>query len=152
EREARFVTNHGAGALYAVNAHAATIAQLTAEIAKMEGVSGAWTAADYASLGLPQPADNALVADAMFEARPGFAFGDGATGEPGPAPPPYLGNHGHRPISPDNPPLFVAPGPTIRLGIQLPLIRSRDVAPTVAASLGVRLPDVEGVTLDAALR
>src|SRR5439155_18051796 len=92
EREARFVMNHGAGALYALDGDARAIAQLAAEIATMEGVSGAWTAAAYAGLGLPTPADNPFVADAMFEATPGYAFGDGAAGEEEHGAPKYLGN------------------------------------------------------------
>jgi predicted AlkP superfamily pyrophosphatase or phosphodiesterase len=151
DREARFVMNHGAGALYSLDGDAKTVAQLTAEIATMEGVSGAWTAKDYAMLGLPQPADNALMADAMFEAAPGFAFGDLADGEEEHGAPKYLGNHGQRPIYPDNQALFVAAGPAIRSGVTLPVIRSRDVAPTVAAAVGVRFGAIEGVALDAAL-
>ena len=151
EREARFVMNHGAGALYALEAGPLAVTQLTAEIAKMEGVSGAWTSAAFGDLGLPAPSDNALVADAMFEALPGYAFGDDAGAETHGAPK-YLGNHGQRAIYPDNHALFLAAGPTIRAGVQLATIRSRDVAPTVAASLGVRMDGIEGTALQAALR
>jgi predicted AlkP superfamily pyrophosphatase or phosphodiesterase len=152
EREARFVMNHGAGALYALDGDARAITQLAAEIATMEGVSGAWTAGEYAGLGLPTPADNPFVADAMFEATPGYAFGDDAAGEEEHGTPKYLGNHGQRPIYADNQALFVAAGPTIRRGVQLPMIRSRDVAPTVATSLGLRFEGIEGLALAAALR
>jgi predicted AlkP superfamily pyrophosphatase or phosphodiesterase len=151
EREARFVTNHGAGGLYALEADATALVQLAAEIAKLEGVSGVWTAAQYASLGLPTPAEHPLVADVMFEAAPGFAFGDEASGDEEHGAPKYLGNHGQRAIYADNAALFVAAGPTIRRGARLPIIRSRDVAPTIAASLGVRLEGIEGATLDQAL-
>lgn len=151
-REARFVMNHGAGALYALDGDPATVAQLAAEIAKMEGVSGVWASAQYGAVGLPAPSDNALVADVMFEATPGYSFGDTDTGEDEHGAPKYLGTHGQRGIYPDNNALFVAAGPAIRAGVALPLIRSRDVAPTVAATLGLRLGPVEGVTLDAALR
>ena len=150
DREARFVTNHGAGGLYALEADRGTIVQLTAEIAKMTGVSGAWTSAEYDTLGLPVPADNGLVADAMFEAEPGYAFGeDGGAEEYGA--PKYLGNHGQRGMYPDNHALFVAAGPAIRRGVQLAVIRSRDVAPTVAAALGLGMPDIEGIALASAL-
>ena len=152
EREARFVTNHGAGGLYALGGDATALAQLAAEIAKLEGVSGMWTPAQYASLGLPTPAEHPLVADVMFEAAPGFAFGDEATGEDEHGAPKYLGNHGQRAIYADNAALFIAAGPTIRRGARLPIIRSRDVAPTIAASLGVRLEGIEGVTLEEILR
>jgi predicted AlkP superfamily pyrophosphatase or phosphodiesterase len=151
-REARFVMNHGAGALYGLGATGAAIAQLTAEIAKMDGVSAAWTAHEYATLGLPQPSENALVADAMFEATPGFSFGDMAEGDDEYGAPKYLGTHGQRGnVYADNHALFVAAGPAIRKGVELPGIRSRDVAPTVAAAVGVPMPDIEGVAATSAL-
>jgi len=88
----------------------------------------------------------------MFEATPGYAFGDDGAGDEEHGPPKYLGNHGQRPIYADNHALFVAAGPTIRRGVQLPMIRSRDVAPTVATSLGLRFEGIEGLALAAALQ
>ena len=117
----------------------------------MEGVSGAWTASNFEALGLPTPAENALMGDAMFEAAPGYAFGDLADGVEEHGPPKYLGNHGQRAFYPDNHALFVAAGPTIRRGVQLPVIRSRDIAPTVAVALGVGMEGVEGRRLDSIL-
>jgi len=151
ERLVRFVMNHGAGALYALESDAAALAQLAAEIARMEGVSAAWPSSEYAELGLPMPADNPLVADVMFEAAPGYSFGDTETGHDEHAAPKYLGTHGQRGSYPDNAALFIAAGPRFRSGVTLGTIRSRDVAPTIAAAAGLRLPAVEGVTLDAAL-
>jgi hypothetical protein len=145
------VMNHGAGALYALESDAAALAQLAAEIARMEGVSAAWPSSEYAELGLPMPADNPLVADVMFEAAPGYSFGDTETGHDEHAAPKYLGTHGQRGSYPDNAALFIAAGPRFRSGVTLGTIRSRDVAPTIAAAAGLRLPAVEGVTLDAAL-
>ena len=52
----------------------------------------------------------------------------------------------------DNHALFVASGPTIRDGVRLPVIRSRDVAPTVAATLGLPFEGIEGAIVSAALR
>src|SRR5439155_846176 len=129
-REAGLVTNHGAGARYALDGDAGSIGQLTGEIAKMEGVSGAWTASNFEALGLPTPAENALMGDAMFEAAPGYAFGDLADGVEEHGPPKYLRNHGQRAFYPDNHALFVAARHTIRRGVQLPVIRSRDIPPT----------------------
>src|SRR5229473_3414119 len=81
QREARFVMNHGAGALYRLDADPAALAQLAREIAAMEGVSGTWPASEYGSLGLPSPATHHQVADVMFEAAPGYSFGDAAGGD-----------------------------------------------------------------------
>lgn len=149
--EVRFVMNHGAGALYALEADAGAVGQLAAEIARMEGVSAAWPSRDYAALGLPVPADNPHVADVMFEAAPGYCFGDADAGDDEHGAPKYRGTHGQRGTYADNAALFIGAGPGFRSGVRLGTIRSRDVAPTLAAVLGVRLPAVEGGVLDAAL-
>lgn len=148
--EARFVMNHGAGALYRLDADPAAVNDLAREIAKMEGVSGVWTSAEYAALGLPAPGDHPQVADVMFEAAPGYAFGDVAIGDDEHGPPKYLGTHGQRPTYADNAALFLAAGAGIRRGIESPPIRSRDVAPTVAQTLGLRMGEVEGAVLEQA--
>jgi len=167
QREARFVMNHGAGALYRLEADDAALAQLAREIATMEGVSASWPAAEYASLGLPAPADNHRVADVMFEAAPGYSFGDGAGGdgaggdgsggdgaaggEDEHGPPKYLGTHGQRGLYPDNAAFFLAAGAGVGRDVALGRIRSRDVGPTVAATLGLRMEAIEGAVLDRAL-
>jgi predicted AlkP superfamily pyrophosphatase or phosphodiesterase len=150
-REARFVMNHGAGALYALEGDASAVAQCADEIARMEGVSAAWSAHEYEALGLPTPEANPLVADVMFEAAPGYSFGDPDAGDDEHGAPKYRGTHGQRGSYADNAALFIAAGPAFRSGVELPIIRSRDVAPTIAAAAGLRLPPVEGVTLDNAL-
>ncbi|MGH7420011.1 MAG: alkaline phosphatase family protein [Candidatus Rokuibacteriota bacterium] len=151
QREARFVMNHGAGALYGLDADPGALEQLAREIAAMEGVSGMWPAAEYAALGLPAPADHRQVADVMFEAAPGYSYGDVADGAEEHGPPKYLGTHGQRPVYADNAAFFLAAGAGVRRGVQLGGIRSRDVAPTVAAALGLRMEAVEGTLLDRAL-
>jgi predicted AlkP superfamily pyrophosphatase or phosphodiesterase len=149
--DARFVMNHGAGALYRLGGDVGAVGQLAREIETMEGVSGMWTAAEYPALGLPTPDDHRQVADVMFEAAPGYAFGDDAAGEDEHGAPKFAGTHGQRPIYPDNAAFFLVVGPDIKRGVQLPTIRSRDVAPTIATSLGLELGHVEGVVLQQAL-
>ena len=117
----------------------------------MEGVSGMWPAGDYAVLGLPAPADHPQVADAMFEAAPGYSFGDADAGEDEHGAPKYLGTHGQRPSYADNAAFFLAAGAGIARGREIAQIRSRDVAPTVARLLGLTMADVEGRVLDEAL-
>ena len=161
QREARFVMNHGAGALYRLDADPSALAQLAREIASIEGVSGMWPAAEYGPLGLPSPAAHHQVADVMFEAAPGYSFGDGAGGDGAGGDgadgddehgaPKYLGTHGQRPLYADNAAFFLAAGAGIRRDVALGPIRSRDVAPTVAATLGLRMEAVEGAVLDRAL-
>jgi hypothetical protein len=151
EREARFVMNHGAGALYRLDADPGAVDQLAREIATMEGVSGMWPAKEYEALGLPTPADHHQVADVMFEAAPGYSYGDAADGPDEHGPPKYLGTHGQRPIYRDNAAFFLAVGAGIRRGVPLGAVRSRDVAPTVAATLDLRMEAVEGAVLTRAL-
>jgi predicted AlkP superfamily pyrophosphatase or phosphodiesterase len=151
QREVRFVMNHGAGALYRLSGDDHALAQLAGEIEKMEGVSGMWPAGDYAALGLPAPADHPLVADVMFEAAPGYSFGDAAEGDDEHGAPRYLGTHGQRPTYAENAAFFLAAGAGIARGRALTQIRSRDVAPTVATLLGLAMGDVEGRVLEQAL-
>jgi predicted AlkP superfamily pyrophosphatase or phosphodiesterase len=149
--EARFVMNHGAGALYRLDADERALEQLAREIEKMEGVSGMWSAADYPALGLPAPADHPQVADVMFEAAPGYSFGDTSEGENEHGAPKYLGTHGQRPTYADNAAFFLASGAGIARGREIAQIKSRDVAPTVARVLGVDMGAVEGSVLEQAL-
>jgi predicted AlkP superfamily pyrophosphatase or phosphodiesterase len=151
QREARFVMNHGAGALYRLDADSGAVDQLAREIATMEGVSGMWPANEYEALGLPAPADHHQVADVMFEAAPGYSYGDAAEGPDEHGAPKYLGTHGQRPIYADNAAFFLAVGAGIRRGVPLGQIRSRDVAPTIAATLNLRMDAVEGAILTRAL-
>ena len=147
EREARFVMNHGAGALYRLDGDLAAVHQLARKIAAMEGERACGpprrTAPGRAD-GLDQ---HAQVADVMFEAAPGYSYGDTAEGPEEHGTPKYLGTHGQRPLYGDNAAFFLAAGAGVRRDVALGAIRSRDVAPTVASVLGLRMDAVEGAVL-----
>lgn len=146
---ARFVANLGAGFLYVLEGDRERIAaDLAREIAKLEGVAAVWTADQYATLGIPTTADNPLVGDVAFEATPGYCFGDTANGDALVGVPKYVGTHGQRPDHGDNLAFCLAAAPGISRGISLGAITSRDVAPTLAHILGVRMINVEGRRLD----
>lgn len=153
--QARFVTNHGAGYLYLSDRRdaQAIVRDLVPELRKIEGVSGVWTGADYPGLGLPTPEENPHAGDLLLEAAPGYDFADEAQGdEVITSPPRYRGTHGQLPIHPENAAFFLALGPGIRRGMELARISSRDVAPTVAHALGVRMGETEGRLLTEILR
>jgi hypothetical protein len=76
---------------------------------------------------------------------------DEARGDDVIAPPHYLGTHGYRGSHPDNHAFFLAAGAGIARGRMLTTITSRQVAPTVAALLGLALPGTEGECLESAL-
>lgn len=144
---ARFVSNHGAGYIYVLDRRnpERVMRDLVPELKKLEGVSGLWTQADYPGLGLPTPGENPRAGDLILEAAPGYNFADEAHGdEVITAPARYRGTHGQLPTHPENAAFFLAAGPGIRRGLELPQISSRDVAPTLAHFLGLRMDGVEG--------
>jgi predicted AlkP superfamily pyrophosphatase or phosphodiesterase len=143
--QARFVMNHGAGWVYALDGDRERLARdLRGELAALPGVSAVWTADEYEALGLPAPADNPRAGDLLLEAAPGFMLSDEARGEDELGPPKYRGTHGQRPHHADNHALFVAAGRGIGRGVTLGPITSRDVAPTLMALLDLPPAPAEG--------
>ena len=150
--DARFAMNAGAGYVYAIGGDRKRLAaDLAGALGKVEGVKTIWTPAQYGTLGLPTPEDNALVGDLVLEAERGYYFVDEARGEEVIAAPHYRGTHGYLPSEPDNQAFFLAAGAGIAKGKTLGTITSRAVAPTIAQTLGFEMPGVEGRTLDEAL-
>ena len=66
--------------------------------------------------------------------------------------PTVRGNHGQRPTRPQLLTGFVAAGAGVKPGASVDRMRLIDIAPTVARLLGLEMPAVEGVVLDALLR
>jgi predicted AlkP superfamily pyrophosphatase or phosphodiesterase len=80
-----------------------------------------------------------------IEATPGFQLGPGFTGEyTGPSP--YRATHGYDPNRPEMKASLLMIGPNVRHGT-LANARLVDVAPTIAAWLGLTMPGVEGKEL-----
>jgi predicted AlkP superfamily pyrophosphatase or phosphodiesterase len=150
---ARLVSNLGAAWVYVTDrGDAPALARdLAAELAGMDGIGHVWTEAGYAALGLPRVAENPWVGDLLLEAAPGYNLVDDADGDEVIAPPRYRGTHGQRGEHPGNAAFFLVAGPGIRKGVTIPAIRSRDVAPTVAHTLGLRMDAIEGRLLTEAL-
>src|SRR5688572_10041748 len=149
EAEARFVMNHGAGWIYALGGgdHARLARDLKAELGALEGVSAVWTPDEYASVGLPAPADNARSGDLLLEAAPGYMLSDELRGDDEHGAPRYRGTHGQRPDHADNHALFVAAGRGIKRGVTLGRITSRDLAPTLTSLLDLPPAPAEGRAL-----
>src|SRR5947199_300892 len=147
--EARFVMNLGAGWVYALGGgdRERLARDLRGELAALEGVAAVWTPQEYASLGLPGPAENDRVGDLLLEAAPGYMLVDETRGEDELGPPHYRGTHGQRPTYADNRAVFVAAGRGVKRGLTLGPISSRDVAPTLTPLLELPAAPAEGRVL-----
>jgi predicted AlkP superfamily pyrophosphatase or phosphodiesterase len=77
-------------------------------------------------------------------ATPGYALGASTSLPLMAASRTYVGTHGHCPDEPAMRASFVASGAGIRPLGTIPVIRMVDIAPTVAALLGVELPEADG--------
>jgi predicted AlkP superfamily pyrophosphatase or phosphodiesterase len=143
--QARFVMNHGAGWVYALDGNPTRLASdLRGELASLEGVAAVWTPDEYVALGLPTPDANPRAGDLLLEAAPGFMLSDEMRGDDELGPPRYRGTHGQRPVHADNHAVFVAAGRGIARGVRTSSITSRDVAPTLAALLDLPPAPAEG--------
>lgn len=80
-----------------------------------------------------------------FEAAPGCSFGPGYLGDYQ-APPHYRATHGAAPERPEMRAALLLVGPRVRAG-RLDDARLIDIAPTVAAWLGLHMPGAEGKSL-----
>lgn len=119
----------------------------------MEGVERVLEPSEFAALGYP-PAGRGDMADFVLAARPGYAFSPVPDGEPVVDVPPggSLGHHGFLSTDREMDAAFVAWGRRIRAGVTLDRVANVDVAPTVAALLGLNMEDVSGRVVDEILR
>lgn len=123
-------------------------------LGKLEGVERIYEPSEYAALGLSTPAQNDQMADLFVVAKDGYAFTHQPTGDEAVTdltPEVYPGHHGYLASDPQLNGMFVAWGHGVKPGAKLGAIRNVDVAPTVAALLGLRMKDVEGRVLTEAL-
>jgi predicted AlkP superfamily pyrophosphatase or phosphodiesterase len=114
-----------------------------------EGVDRVLGEADFGALGLPSPSAHQQMADLVLVAKQDYAFAAPADGEAVvPAAAGGAGHHGSLSTEPGMNAIFIASGYRIRPGAQLGQIGSVDVAPTIAALLGLKMGPVDGKALD----
>ena len=136
---ARVVANGGSAHVYVGNEREA-LARAREVLAAVPGVSDVLGRETFADLGLPDPASDPTQGDLVLHAAEGWYFRSHATEEHAAAAPSYLGTHGHLPSDPRLHASFLGAGPSIHAGISVGVLDQLDVAPTVAAILGLRLP------------
>ena len=122
--------------------------QLRDLFAGMEGVAQVIEGDAATKLGMPLPSENPGMGDLVLFAKAGYAFKGAFDGEELVAPSSnYLGTHGYIASDPDLDGVFIATGCGIKQGARAARIRNLDVAPTIAALLGVELPASDGRVL-----
>jgi predicted AlkP superfamily pyrophosphatase or phosphodiesterase len=124
------------------------LARARKAIASVEGIDAVIEPADYARYGLPVPSVNNQMGALFITPKDGYAF-TAAVGEESvvDAVEGSLGAHGYPSTDPDMSALFVASGAGITQGVTLGVINNVDVAPTMAAVLGLALENVDGRVL-----
>jgi predicted AlkP superfamily pyrophosphatase or phosphodiesterase len=129
---------------------ATLVAKIEAAVSGLEGVTGVYSGAALAGLGLPDPAESDQAPVVVLAAKDGYEFGRADTG--GVVTPIDLhGHHGVLNSDPTMRALFVAWGRDVARGTRLGDVNAVDVAPTIAEWLGVRLPGATGTSLAGAL-
>jgi predicted AlkP superfamily pyrophosphatase or phosphodiesterase len=113
-----------------------------------EGIAEILAPAQFAALGLPDPAQNPQMGDLILVAKAGYAFGNEAFEDEEilTATTP-VGSHGYLASDSQMNAIFIAAGRGIKPGVKLGLADNLDVAPTIAALFGVKIPDADGKVL-----
>jgi len=124
------------------------LARARKAITGVEGVDAIIEPADYPRLGLPLPSVNDQMGVLFITPKDGYSF-TAAVGEDivVDAVEGSLGAHGYPATDPDLNALFIASGAGITPGSKLDVIDNVDVAPTLAALLGLTLENVDGRVL-----
>ena len=155
DSKVRFLAEGGAGMLYVTDAaeREKIMAELLPALKAIEGVDAVIPSKDFASVGHVSPMQDPNEPDILISAAAGYSFAEnpaskdlitssGAT----------KGTHGNHFNNPLLDATFIAWGAAIKPGTKLPRIRNVDVAPTMAAVLGLKMEDVEGRVLKEMLK
>jgi predicted AlkP superfamily pyrophosphatase or phosphodiesterase len=131
----------------------ALIARLADKFKDVEGVELVITPKDYAKYGMVDPKQDSRMADVVLSAKKGYSFSDSLTGDLviTPKTDDIKGTHGYDPNQAGLHGTFVAWGAGIRPGSKLGTINNTDVAPTMAALLGLKMPNPDGEVLESIL-
>jgi len=115
-----------------------------------EGIDRIYGVEEFSDLGLPLPSVSNQGPDLVLAAKPGYSFGNESSGD-------YVtaasgGTHGYINSDPKMQSIFLAWGAGVPAGIRLKSISNLDVAPTIAAILGLQMRDVKGKPIEAIVK
>ena len=127
------------------------IPRLKTLFANAEGIDHVYEPKDYAALGLPTPEQSDQSPDLFLAAKPDYAFANGED-EPFITNGNERGAHGYVNTDEKMRSIFIAWGAGIRSGAKLEPFPNVDVAPTIAALLGLKMNGIEGSPLTAILK
>jgi predicted AlkP superfamily pyrophosphatase or phosphodiesterase len=127
--------------------------ELAESLAQMEGVEAVFSPDRFGEIGQSTPDQDPKAPDLWLAAKSGYSFSDdhaaespvGRRAEP-------AGTHGYLPHHADMLGTLVISGYGVNAGTTLGRVSNLDVAPTIAALLGVSLSTAEGKPLKEALR
>jgi len=147
----------GVGMIYVTRPErrAELIPRLKKLFAETEGVDRVLEPADYGALGMPTPEQTDQAPDLVLAARPGYQFAgtdDGGAAVVDATPGISSGGHGYLNSDPESAAMFLAWGYGIRSGVRVEQVDMTDVAPTIAALLGLRMEGVAGKAVRAILK
>ncbi|HKF06894.1 MAG TPA: alkaline phosphatase family protein [Candidatus Sulfotelmatobacter sp.] len=109
----------------------------------MEGISAVYGTEEFGKLGLPTPEQSDQAPDLLLAAEPGYMFTNESEGD-------FItnaaagGTHGYLNTDSQMQAIFIGCGSGIPKGIRLGEISNLDVAPTIAALLGIEMKGVKG--------
>ena len=112
-----------------------------------EGVDRVYVGDELAKLGLPVPSATDQGPDLVLSAKPDYVFSNEADGD-------YLipatgGTHGYLNTDPAMQAIFIAWGAGIPRGVHLDKLSNLDIAPSIAALLGLEMKTAKGTPIEA---
>jgi predicted AlkP superfamily pyrophosphatase or phosphodiesterase len=155
DRKVAFLAEGGAGLFYITDAaeRQRIMAELVPALRQVEGIEAVFPSQDFAQIGHVAPDQNNRSPDIIVAAAAGYTFAENPASKDLITPAGGTkGNHGHLAKHRYMDATFIAWGAAIKPGVKLGRIRNVDVAPTMAAVLGLRMDNVEGRVLKEILK
>ena len=122
------------------------VAELRSLLSGAEGIDHIYGVDEFPNVGLPTPAATDQAPDIFITAKPDYSFSNESDGD-------YVtqvsgGTHGYINSDPKMQSIFIAWGTGIPRGIHLNGVSNLDVAPTIAALLGLEMKSAKGHAIE----
>lgn len=140
----------GYALVYQRDATPASLAALRKLLAGQQGIAQVLTPAEAAQIGWPTPRQSAQAPDLLLYAKDDYTFRDGSDGA-------YairgeeIGDHGYPNTDPLMQGIFIATGRGVLHAGEVPAVSVMDVAPTIAALLGIPFAAPQGKPITSVL-